>query len=272
MTLTNKTVLITGGSRGIGKAIALKLASEGANIVIAAKTSEPHPKLEGTIHSTVSEIQALGGKAVAVQCDIRFEDQIREAVNVAVESFGGIDILVNNASAIQLYSTELLEAKKFDLMQQINVRGTFLMCQACIPLLKKSNHAHILNLSPPLNMDPKWFGQHLAYTISKYGMSMIVLGLAEELKSYRIAANALWPKTIIATAAIKNLPGGDQLLSMSRKPSIVADAAYAILKRDPVSCTGNFYIDEEVLKEEGIQDLKSYSVDPTGILAPDIFI
>lgn len=272
MSLTNKTVLITGGSRGIGKAIALKLASVGANIVIAAKTSDPHPKLEGTIHSAVKEIENAGGKAVAVQCDIRFEDQIQEAVKAAIDTYGGLDILINNASAIQLHSTELIEAKKYDLMQQINVRGTFLMSQACIPFLKKSDHAHILNLSPPLNLDPKWFGQHLAYTISKYGMSMIVLGLSEELKSYKIAVNALWPKTIIATAAIKNLPGGDHLLSMSRKPEIVADAAYSILKRDPASCTGHFYIDEEVLKEEGIQDFKSYSVNPAGILAPDIFI
>jgi Dehydrogenases with different specificities (related to short-chain alcohol dehydrogenases) len=272
MSLSNKTVLITGGSRGIGKAIALKLASAGANIVIAAKTSDPHPKLEGTIHSAVKDIQSLGGKALAVQCNIRFEDQIQEAVNKAISTFGGIDILVNNASAIQLYPTELIEPKKYDLMQQINVRGTFFMSQACIPWLKKSDHAHILNLSPPLNLDPKWFGQHLAYTISKYGMSMIVLGLAEELKSHSIAVNALWPKTIIATAAIKNLPGGDHLLTISRKPDIVADAAHAILKQDPASCTGHFYIDEEVLKEEGIKDFTPYSVVPGGTLAPDIFI
>ena len=272
MSLANKTVLITGGSRGIGKAIALKLASAGANIVIAAKTSEPHPKLEGTIHSAVKDIEAIGGKAVAVQCDIRFEDQIQQVVKTTTDHFGGLDILVNNASAIQMYPSEMIEPKKYDLMQQINVRGTFFMSQACIPWLKKSDHAHILNLSPPLNLDPKWFGQHLAYTISKYGMSMIVLGLAEELKSYSIAVNALWPKTIIATAAIKNLPGGDHLLNISRKPEIVADAAYAILKKAPASNTGHFYFDEEVLKEEGIKDFTSYSVHPGGTLAPDIFI
>lgn len=272
MSLSNKTVLITGGSRGIGKAIALNLATAGANIVIAAKTSDPHPKLEGTIHSAVNEIQALGGKAIAVQCDIRFEDQIQQAVKVATDTYGGIDILVNNASAIQLYSSEQIEPKRYDLMQQINVRGTFFMSQACIPWLKKSDHAHILNLSPPLNLDPKWFGQHLPYTLSKYGMSMIVLGLSEELKSYRIGVNALWPKTIIATAAIKNLPGGDHLLGISRKPTIVADAAYAILQRDPKTYTGRFYIDEDVLREEGVRDLTSYSVDPKATLASDIFI
>ena len=272
MSLSNKTVLITGGSRGIGKAIALNLATAGANIVIAAKTSDPHPKLEGTIHSAVNEIQALGGKAIAVQCDIRFEDQIQQAVKVATDTYGGIDILVNNASAIQLYSSEQIEPKRYDLMQQINVRGTFFMSQACIPWLKKSDHAHILNLSPPLNLDPKWFGQHLPYTLSKYGMSMIVLGLSEELKSYTIGVNALWPKTIIATAAIKNLPGGDHLLGISRKPTIVADAAYAILQRDPKTYTGRFYIDEDVLREEGVRDLTSYSVDPKATLASDIFI
>lgn len=272
MTLVNKTVLITGGSRGIGKAIALKLAEAGANIVIAAKTSEPNPKLEGTIHTAVNEIKSKGGKAHAVQCDIRFEDQIQLAVNSAVETFGGLDILINNASAIHLAPTEHVEPKRYDLMQQINVRGTFLMSQACIPWLKKSDHAHILNLSPPLNLDPKWFGQHLAYTISKYGMSMIVLGLSEELKSIPVAVNALWPKTIIATAAIKNLPGGEQLINMSRKPSIVADAAFAILKKQPASFTGRFFIDEEVLREDGVKDFSGYSVNPSAVLAPDIFI
>jgi citronellol/citronellal dehydrogenase len=272
MNLKNKTALITGGSRGIGKAIALKLASEGVNIAIAAKTSEPNPKLEGTIHTAVQEIHATGAKAIALQCDIRFTEQIESAVEKTVNEFGGIDILINNASAISLSTTELTEPKRFDLMQQINVRGTYFMSKACIPWLKKSSNAHILNLSPPLNLNPKWFGQHLAYTISKFGMSMIVMGLAEELKEYNVAVNALWPKTIIQTAAIKNLPGGDFLLDKSRKPSIVADAASYIVQRASEKCTGNFFIDEDVLREEGIIDLNKYSVNESQQLIPDIFI
>ena len=272
MSLENKTVLITGGSRGIGKAIALRLAKEGANIAIAAKTTEPHPKLEGTIYTAAEEIEKLGVKALPLQCDIRYEDQIEAAVNKTLAIFGGIDMLVNNASAISLTPTEQTDAKRFDLMTDIEIRGTFFMCKACIPHLKKSSNAHILNLSPPLNLNPKWFAQHLAYTISKYGMSMIVLGLAEELKQFKIAANALWPKTTIATAAVQNLLGGDFLMQMSRTPEIVADAACYILGRPSTECTGNFFIDEDVLKQNGNNDFEKYAVNPNQKLMTDIFL
>jgi citronellol/citronellal dehydrogenase len=272
MSLQNKTVLITGGSRGIGKAIATRLAKEGANIAIAAKTTEPHPKLEGTIYTAAEEIEKLGVKALPLQCDIRYEDQIEAAVNKTVEAFGGIDILVNNASAISLTPTEQTDAKRFDLMTDIEIRGTFFICKTCIPHLKKSTNGHILNLSPPLNLNPKWFAQHLAYTISKYGMSMIVLGLAEELKQFKIAANALWPKTTIATAAVQNLLGGDFLMQMSRTPDIVAEAAYHILARPSTECTGNFFIDEDVLKQEGVADFEKYAVNPKQKLMTDIFL
>lgn len=272
MSFKNKTVLITGGSRGIGKAIALRLAKEGASIAIAAKTAEPHPKLEGTIYTASQEIEKLGVKCLPLQCDIRFEDQIEAAVNKTVETFGGIDILINNASAISLTSTEQTEPKRFDLMMDIEVRGTFFMCRSCIPHLKKSANAHILNLSPPVNLNPKWFAQHLAYTIAKYGMSMIVLGLAEELKPNKIAANALWPKTTIATAAVRNLLGGDFLMQMSRTPEIVAEAAYHILRRPSTDCSGNFFIDEEVLTEEGITGFEKYAVNPQQQLMKDIFL
>lgn len=270
--LQGKTVLITGGSRGIGKAIALRLAKEGCNIAIAAKTAEPHPKLEGTIFTAAEEIETLGVKVLPLQCDIRSEEQIEAAVNKTVETFGGIDVLVNNASAISLTPTEQTEPKRFDLMMDIEVRGTFFMCRSCIPHLKKSTNAHILNLSPPLNLNAKWFAQHLAYTIAKYGMSMIVLGLAEELKQHKIAANALWPKTTIATAAVQNLLGGDFLMQMSRTPEIVADAAYHILRRASTECTGNFFIDEEVLRKEGITDFEKYAVNPQQRLQTDLFI
>ncbi len=272
MEFKNKNVLITGGSRGIGKAIAIKLAIEGANISIAAKTTDPHPKLEGTIHTAAEEIRNFGVKVIAVKCDIRNEEDINLAVETTVKELGGIDILINNASAINLNSTEQMEAKRFDLMQGIQVRGTFLMSRACIPYLKKSSNAHILNLSPPLNLNPKWFGAHLAYTLSKYGMSMIVLGLAEELKKYRIAANALWPKTTIATAAVQNLLGGDTIMQMSRTPEIVADAAFHILSKNSETCTGNFFIDEEVLGAEGIFDFSGYSFSPGNELMKDIFL
>ncbi|HEY6954301.1 MAG TPA: NAD(P)-dependent oxidoreductase [Flavisolibacter sp.] len=272
MTFKNKTVLITGGSRGIGKAIALRLATEGANIAIAAKTTAVHPRLEGTIYTAAAEVEQLGAQALPLQCDIRLEDQIEAAVAKIVETFGGIDILINNASAINLASTEQTEPKRFDLMMDIEIRGTFFMCRTCIPHLKKSANAHILNLSPPINLNPKWLAQHLAYTIAKYGMSMIVLGLAEELKQFKIAANALWPKTTIATAAVQNLLGGDLLMQMSRTPQIVADAAYHILKRASTESTGNFFIDEDVLKEEGITDLQKYAVNPQQELMKDIFL
>ena len=270
--MKGKTVLITGGSRGIGKAIALKLAKEGANIAIAAKTAEPHPKLEGTIFTAAEEIEKLGVKALPLQCDIRYDDQVEAAVQKTVETFGGIDILINNASAINLTPTEQTEPKRFDLMHGIQVRGTFFMCKSCIPHLRKSTNAHILNLSPPLNLNPKWFAQHLAYTMSKYGMSMIILGLAEELKKDRIAANALWPKTTIATAAVQNLLGGDFLMQMSRTPEIVAEAVYYIVSKPSEQCTGNFFIDEDVLAKEGITDLDKYAVNTKQKLMPDIFL
>ena len=267
----NKTVFITGATRGIGKAIALKLASEGANVVVAAKSVEENPKLGGTIFTAAAEIENAGGKALAVQCDIRFEEQIIEAVNKAVSTFGGIDILVNNASAISLTNTEQTEAKKFDLMHDINVRGTFLVSKYCIPHLKKGKNPHMLFLSPPINLNPKWFGNHVAYTISKYDMSMIMLGLSEELKKYQIASNALWPKTTIATAAVQNLLGGEELMNMSRKPEIIADAAYYIFQKSSAQCTGNFFIDEEVLGKEGTSDLSHYAVVPGAKLFNDLF-
>ena len=272
MSFQNKTVIITGASRGIGKAIGLRLAKEGANIVIASKSVEENPKLGGTIFSAAEEMEKAGGKALAVQCDIRFEEQIQHVIDKTISTFGGIDILVNNASAINLSSTEQVEPKRFDLMFDINVRGTFMMCKACIPLLKKGTNAHILNLSPPINMDMKWFANHLAYTISKYDMSMIALGLAAELKKYNIAANTLWPRTTIATAAVQNLLGGDMLMKMSRTPDIIAESAFYILSKPSSECTGNSFIDEAVLAAEGITDLSQYSVVPGAKLYNDLFV
>ena len=272
MSFKNKTALITGASRGIGKAIGLKLAKEGANIIIASKSVEENPKLGGTIFSAAAEMEAAGGKALAVQCDIRFEDQIDNVISRAIEKFGGIDILINNASAINLTPTEQTEPKRFDLMYDINVRGTFMVSRACIPYLKKGTNAHILNLSPPINMDMKWFTNHLAYTISKYNMSMIALGLAAELKKYNIAANALWPRTTIATAAVNNLLGGQMLMNMSRTVDIIADAAHIILSKPSAECTGNTFIDEQVLATEGITDLSKYAVVPGGQLYNDLFV
>ena len=272
MSFENKTILITGASRGIGKAIGLKLATEGANIVIASKSVAENPKLGGTIFSAAAEMEAAGGKALAVQCDIRFEDQVQNVVNLAIEKFGGIDVLINNASAITLTNTEQTEPKRFDLMYDINVRGTFFVSRACIPFLKKSANAHILNLSPPVNMDMKWFANHLAYTMSKYNMTMIALGLAAELKKYNIAANSLWPRTTIATAAVQNLLGGEMLMKMSRTPEIMADAAYYILNKPSAECTGNSFIDEAVLAKEGIADLEKYAVVPGGKLYNDLFV
>ena len=272
MSFQNKTVFITGASRGIGKAIGLRLAKEGANIVIAAKSIEENPKLGGTIFSAARDMEQAGGKALAIQCDIRFEDQINNAVEKAAQTFGRIDILINNASAISLTKTEQTEPKQFDLIFNINVRGTFFVSKACIPHLKTSENAHILTLSPPINLAPKWFGSHIAYTLSKYNMSMIAIGLAEELKKYKIASNALWPKTTIATAAVKNLLGGDSLIKMSRHPEIIADAAYYILSKPSSECTGNTFIDEEVLALEGITDLSRYSVMQGGPLYTDLFL
>lgn len=272
MIFQNKTVFITGASRGIGKAMALRLAKEGANIVVVAKSVEENAKLGGTIYSAAKEIEEAGGKALAVQCDIRFEDQIQIAVDQAVSHFGHIDILINNASAISLTPTEQTEPKRFDLIHDINVRGTFFVTKACIPHLKNSSNGHILTLSPPLNMKPKWFAGHIAYTLSKYNMSMMAIGWAAELKKYNIASNALWPRTTIDTAAVRNLLGGEALAKMSRTPDILADAAFYILKKASALCTGNCFIDEEVLASEGIHDLSNYSVVPGAELYKDLFV
>lgn len=272
MLFENKTILISGATRGIGKAIALRLAKEGANIVIAAKSVEENSKLGGTIFSAAKEIEDAGGKALAVQCDIRFEEQIQNVVTKAIEKFGGIDIVINNASAISLTPTEQTEPKRFDLMYDINVRGTFLVTKTCIPYLKRSSNAHILTLSPPLNMDSKWFEKHVAYTISKYSMSMMTMGWAAEFKKDGIAANSLWPRTTIDTAAVRNLLGGAMLANMSRITDILADAAFYILQKPSTECTGNLFIDEQVLANEGITDLEKYSVVPGAKLYNDLFI
>lgn len=260
--LTGKNVFITGGSRGIGRAIALKLAAEGANIVIAAKTTEPHPKLPGTIYSVAEEVEVHGVKAVPLKVDIRYEEEVEKAVAEAANRLGGIDILVNNASAINLTPSLQTDMKRFDLMFDINVRGTFLCSKVCAPYLKDAENPHILVMSPPINLDKKWFGNHVAYTISKYGMSMCVMGMAEEYKTHGVAVNALWPKTTIKTAAVQNLLGGDKMVAVSRTPEIVADAAFEIFKKDSRTTTGNFFIDEEVMKNAGITDLKPYQVHP----------
>jgi citronellol/citronellal dehydrogenase len=272
MNFKNKTAFITGASRGIGKAIAIRLAKEGASIVIAAKSVEENAKLGGTIFTAAKEIEQAGGKALAVQCDIRFEDQIKNAVDSAVKTFDGIDILINNASAISLTKVEQTELKTYNLMHDINVRGTFFVSKACIPFLKNGTNPHILNLSPPLNLDKKWFTNHLAYTMSKYDMTMIALGLSGELKKYNIAANCLWPRTTIATAAVQNLLGGETLIQMSRTPEIIADSVFYILQRPSSECTGNTFIDEEVLAEEGITDLEKYAIKPGGQLYTDLFL
>ena len=270
--LKGKTLFITGASRGIGKAIAKRAAKDGANIVIAAKTAKPHPKLPGTIFTAAEEIEVQGGQALPCVVDIRFEDQVEDAVAKTIETFGRIDILVNNASAIHLATTVATPMKRYDLMHQINIRGTFLCSQKCIPHLEKSDNPHILNLSPPLNMDAKWFAPHVAYTMSKYGMSMCVLGMAEELKPKGIAVNALWPRTTIATAAVRNLLGGEETIRGSREPEIMGDAAYAILTRPSSECTGNFFIDDDVLQAEGVKDLSGYAVDPSVDQIPDFFL
>jgi citronellol/citronellal dehydrogenase len=272
MHFLNKTVLITGGTRGIGKAIALRLAKEEANIVIAAKSVEENAKLGGTIFTAAAEVEAAGGKALAVQCDIRFEDQVQNVIDKTISTFGGLDILINNASAIALTGTEQTEPKRFDLMHDINVRGTFFVTKACIPHLKKSENPHILTLSPPINLDPKWFDKHVAYTLTKYNMSMMTIGWAKEFKKDRIAANSLWPRTTIDTAAVRNLLGGVMLANMSRTVDIIADAAYYILRQSSVECTGNLFVDEQVLAKEGITDLEKYSVVPGAKLYNDLFV
>ena len=271
--LKNKTLFITGASRGIGLAIALRAARDGANIAIAAKTAEPNPKLPGTIYEAAKEIEAAGGKALPIMCDIRFEDQVEGAVAQTVEAFGGIDICVNNASAISLTPVEKTDLKRFDLMFGINTRGTFLVSKTCLPHLKRAENPHILTLSPPLDMQPKWFAGHVAYSIAKYGMSLCVLGMAEELKRDGIAMNALWPRTTIATAAIGNLLGGDAVMRMSRKPDILADAAHLIFTQPARSFTGNFLIDDSFLYEVGgVRDFEGYRADPSVDLAPDFFV
>ena len=271
-TLKGKTLFITGASRGIGKAIALKAAKDGANVAVVAKTKEPHPKLPGTVYSAVEDIKSAGGNAIPCITDIRFEKQVQNAVNTTIEEFGGIDILINNASAINLSPTLAIPMNRYDLLFHVNVRGTFLCSKICIPYLKKAENPHILNLSPPLNLDPKWFKNNLAYTMAKYGMSMCVLGMSEEFKNDRIAVNALWPRTPIATAAVRNLLGGESTIKHSRNPEIVSDAAYIILNKPSRECTGNFFIDEEILIGNGIRDLEKYSIDPTKELYQDFFL
>ncbi len=270
--LNGKTLFITGASRGIGKAIALRAARDGANVVIAAKTTEPHPRLAGTIFTAAEEIEAAGGKALPIKVDIRFEDQVQAAVDQAVETFGGIDICVNNASAIMLAGTTSTPMKRYDLMHQVNTRGTFLVSQKCIPHLAKADNPHILNLSPPLNMEARWFAPHVAYTMAKFGMSLCVLGMHEELRPQGIAVNALWPRTVIATAAVQNLLGGDDVMRGSRKPEIMGDAAHFILTQPAKERTGRFHIDDDVLAEAGVTDLSSYAVDPSVDLIPDFFV
>ena len=269
-TLAGKTIFISGASRGIGLAIALRAARDGANIVIAAKTDAPHPKLPGTIHTAAAEIEAAGGHALPLAVDIRFEDQVYGAVEQAVRRFGGIDILVNNASAISLTGTLQTPMKRFDLMMGVNLRGTFLCSQACLPHLAKASNPHILTLSPPLDMRAKWFAPCVAYTMAKYGMSMCVLGMAEEFRSEGIAVNALWPRTIIATVALQVIPGAEP--ERGRKPEIMADAAWHILTRDSRSTTGNFFIDEEVLAGAGVTDFSGYAVAPGTKLRRDLFL
>jgi citronellol/citronellal dehydrogenase len=270
--LSGRTMFMSGGSRGIGLAIALRAARDGANVALIAKTTEPHPKLEGTIYTAAEQIEQAGGKALPLPGDIRNEDQVLDAVAKTAEQFGGIDIVVNNASAIQIQGSETLPMKRYDLMQNINTRGTFLVSRACVPHLKQGTNPHVLTLSPPLNMKPHWFQHHLAYTIAKYGMSMCTLGMAAEYADDGIAFNSLWPRTIIATAAVQNLLGGDEAMARSRKPEILADAAHAILVRDSRSATGNFYIDDEVLAEEGVTDLSGYTYGDGSGLQTDIFL
>jgi citronellol/citronellal dehydrogenase len=272
VTLKEKTLFISGASRGIGLAIALRAAREGSNVAIAAKTTRAHPKLPGTIYTAAEEIELAGGRALAIACDIRFEEQVEDAVRQTVERFGGIDACVNNASAISLTRTVDTEMKRFDLMHQVNVRGTFLCSKATIPHLAKASNPHILNIAPPLDMQARWFKNHVAYAMAKFGMSMCTLGMSEELRDQRIAVNSLWPLTTIDTAAVRNLLGGERMARASRKPEIVADAAIEILKRPSTECTGNFFIDEEVLQSAGVTDFSQYANEPGAKLVPDFFV
>ncbi|WP_242393346.1 SDR family oxidoreductase [Anaeromyxobacter oryzisoli] len=269
--LRGKTVFITGASRGIGRAIGVAAAREGANVVIAAKTSAPHPRLPGTIHDAAEEMTRAGGNALPIECDIRDEGQIAAAVSAAVERYGGIDVCVNNASAIFLAGTLDTPMRRWDLMHEVNARGTFATTQACLPHLLRAGNPHVLMLAPPLSLEPRWLASHLAYTIAKYGMSLCVLGMAEEFRDRGVAVNALWPRTVIATAAL-NLLGGEETARHGRRPEIVADAAVAILHREARACTGNFFVDEDVLRAEGVTDLERYAVKPGEELAPDLFL
>jgi citronellol/citronellal dehydrogenase len=267
-----KTLFVTGASRGIGLAIALRAAREGANVAIVAKTTQAHPKLPGTIFTAADEIERAGGKALPLACDIRFEEQVNDAVQKTVERFGGIDACINNASAISLTAVVDTDMKRYDLMNQVNARGTFLCSKATIPQLAKTANPHILNIAPPLDMEARWFAGRVAYTMAKFGMSMCTLGMAEELREQGIAVNSLWPLTTIDTAAVRNLLGGEAAASISRRPEIVADAAYAILCRPSRACTGNFFIDEEVLREAGVTDFSIYANDPSQAPVVDIFV
>ena len=272
-TLAGRTLLMSGGSRGIGLSLALRAGLDGANVVFLAKTDQPHPRLQGTIHTAVEVVQEAGGSAVAVVGDVRNDVDIERAVSTAIEHFGGIDVVVNNASAIDLRSTRDIDAKQYDLMQAINARGTFMLSKAAIPHLEQSDNPHILTLSPPLNLRPEWAGRHLAYTMAKYGMSMVTLGLAHELEDAGIAVNSLWPRTTIATAAVANLLGGEETIQQSRTPAIVADAAHIILTRDSRAWTGHYFIDEDVLRSEGVTDFDRYRAGrPDSPLMRDIFL
>jgi citronellol/citronellal dehydrogenase len=271
--LEGRTLFISGGSRGIGLAIALRAARDGANVALIAKTAEPHPRLEGTVFTAAEQIEEAGGTALPIVGDIRDEGQVFAAVEQTMQRFGGIDVCVNNASAINLAGTEALEMKRYDLMQDINTRGTFVVSKACVPHLKQSANPHVITLSPPLNMDPRWLKGHVGYTLAKYGMSMCTIGMAEEFRDDGIAFNALWPRTIIATAAVQNLLGGEEAMARSRKPELVADAAHAIVTRPSRECTGNLFLAEDVLAEEGISDMNAYSYgDESADPLPDLFV
>jgi citronellol/citronellal dehydrogenase len=272
MSLKGKTLFITGASRGIGLAIALRSAKDGANVAIAAKTDQPHPKLKGTIHTAADEIEKAGGKALAIVCNVREEASVREAIEKTAMHFGGIDIVVNNASAIQLTPVSQTDMNRFDLMHQVNARGTFMVSKYAIPHLEKAKNPHILALSPPLDMNEKWFAPYTAYSMAKFGMSMVMLGLSGELRPKGIAANALWPRTTIATAAIENLLGGDRMMKMSRKPDILADAAYRIFLKPARDFSGNFLIDDSFLASEGVTDFEQYRITLDSALAPDFFV
>ncbi|GHE93620.1 short chain dehydrogenase [Amycolatopsis deserti] len=270
--LSGQTVIMSGGSRGIGLAIAVRAGRDGANVALLAKTGQPHPKLPGTVHTAAREIERAGGNALPIVGDVRDDDAVLEAVERTALAFGSIDVCVNNASAIDLSATTDLTMKRYDLMQDVNARGTFLLSKACLPHLRKSANPHILNLSPPLNLSPRWAGRHLGYTIAKYGMSLCTLGLAHELAGEGIAVNSLWPRTTIATAAVEHVVGDNAMLERSRSPRIMADAAHAILTRDARSCTGNFYLDDAVLEQEGITDFSRYALGPGEDLEPDLFL